>query len=396
MSLGFPWGLPRGRCLGSVPPSGALRYLSPGIRGDPVPRAGAVPRREMPSRPPLAAVQPGGQVRCGAGGRRRTLQAAGAADPGRRARLRCSGGSDAAPGTLWRARSISALNKGARRTPAEAPGPGVRSDAEALVARGTRSPRRCGRTPVPARGAERPPPPRRGGAAQRGRRRRRARHPRDAEPIRAPSWRCPPGPARRRPARRAVDGEALPREPAVASPRSMGIESFCSADASEPFWVSGGTGPRRRGSAAAAGVGTEGWRGAGRGWDGGGARGGCARQRGSGSLRCRHCPGQSAGAAVPPGCAGREHRRGAAAGRRRGRAGPCRRLVVSAWARCPHGRVAERAPALRARRFGQGDAWRGEPARGACPGDREGAPKWPGQGLPTRSAARLRYSGLCG
>lgn len=59
---------------------------------------------------------------------------------------------------------------------------------------------------------------------------------------------------------------ALPREPAVPSPRPMGIESFCSVDAYEPFWVSGGMGLRGLGWAAvAASAGTDGWWGAG--WD---------------------------------------------------------------------------------------------------------------------------------
>ncbi|XP_059682586.1 multidrug resistance-associated protein 1 [Gavia stellata] len=76
----------------------------------------------------------------------------------------------------------------------------------------------------------------------------------------------------------------------------MGIESFCSAGPYEPFWVSGGMGLRGLGSAAAAGVGAEGWREAG--WDGdgrgppvpGGARGGRARRRESGSLLSRRSP----------------------------------------------------------------------------------------------------------
>lgn len=91
-----------------------------------------------------------------------------------------------------------------------------------------------------------PPPPRRGCAV------RAAAAPPSglgipvtAEPIRAPCWRCRAVSARRRPGRERCGGgrAALPRSPAVASPRPMGIESFCSADGHDPFWVSGGMGP---------------------------------------------------------------------------------------------------------------------------------------------------------
>lgn len=231
-------------------------------------------------------------------------------------------------------------------------------------------------------GAQRrlPPPPPRRSCAARAAAAPGLGIPVTAEPIRAPCW---PVSARRRPGTERCGGEsaALPREPAVASPRPMGIESFCSADAYEPFWVSGGMGPRGLGSAAAAGVGAEGWRRAG--WDEGGrgpsAPRGCARRRGARACRAGVRLGQSAGGggAARPGRAPallaaaacvREHRHRAAAGwvagqgRGRGLAG----LRVGAMSPRPGRRAGAGVPRVRV--FRQGSAWRGNWWVSACLG----------------------------
>lgn len=336
--------------------------------------------------PPLAPVQLGGQVRCGCDAQDPGGVPAGAADPSRRERLRCSGDSHSAPGTLPGAQGISALNKGTRR----APGPVVLPDARRWWPRGTRPRRRWERIPGAARGADRQPPPRRGWAAQRGRRRRRARHPRDAEPIRAPSWRCRPGPAPPAP----LGHESCARGSAAAGARGRLAALHGDRGLLQRGRFRALLGERRDGAMAARRRLPVSAR-----RDGGepGGAGVVTDPEGAGPAAGEREPAVQALPRAQRGlrCAPavRDVSTGAERPQAGGGAGPCRRLVVSSCPRCPHGRVAERAPArpvcgASGREMLGGGNWRGD----ACPRDWQRAPQRPEQ-VPAhafgRSAALL-------
>lgn len=178
----------------------------------------------------------------------------------------------------------------------------------------------------------------------------RARHPRDAEPIRAPRWRCRPGSARRPSAGELRTGKRCRGSPrslrrAPWGSRASAARTLPSSSGWAAGWGCGGSAPARRD---------------------GGEPGGLAWWRSPrGSRRCRRCPG----APRPD----REHRRGAAAAG--GGAGP-----GSCSPRCPHGRVAGRAPARLVCGVCSGEMLGGGAGEGILPGSREGAPERPEQG----------------
>lgn len=173
----------------------------------------------------------------------------------------------------------------------------------------------------------------------------------------------------------------------------MGIESFCSADAYEPFWVSGGMGGRevsaRRRLPPVSAL-----------RDGGeAARSGMVAGRPAGvGERDPPVPVLTSGGAR--GAAERPRRACGSTGTERPRAGRRGRAVagsspVPAWARCPRGRVAERELACLVCGASVREALGGggELVRRACLRDWRAVPESPEQPLSAafgRSSALLR------
>lgn len=256
VSLGFPCGLPRGRGLSSVPRGPGCRQgtavpLHPGCVGSLCPGAGVVSgargcrdvRWWLRSSP--AGMRGPWEVRDSEGCWAQPTRAGRRGGGARGGECFCPRYAAGDFGVEQR----HALGSGRARS-LLGPSPAPHRGAARRLCGGDGRPARHRRRPAgPGHTAPRrlpPPPPRRGCAV------RAAAAPPPglgipvtAEPIRAPCWRCRPVSARRRPGRERCGGgrAALPRSPAVASPRPMGIESFCSADGHDPFWVSGGMGP---------------------------------------------------------------------------------------------------------------------------------------------------------
>lgn len=361
VNLGFPWGLPPGPRLGSVPQgpgaSGALRYLS-GDTWGPCPQEPERCHREGDTVVPTAGSGPA---------RRAGAVRAGEAIPPRYA----AGG--AGPFLRW--------TKARVRVRPRLPGP-----SSALVRRrwcpaGRAHAGVAGAAPCPHAVLTAAPAPARRGCAARAAA-APARHPRDAEPIRAPSGAA--GPARPRPP--PLGPESCGRGSAAAGARGRLAALHGDREPLQRGRFRALLGERRDGataarlgSAAAAGVGTEGWRGAGWGLGGDGARGGCARGQREPAVQA--LPGQSAGAAVRPGRAGRERPRAVP-----GRAG-------GSWS--PPGAMSPRpGRGASCAGFPAGRCLERERARGCLPSAGNELPSGRSRALPARLAARLRYPGV--